>query len=77
LQKIANNKSQKEVEHQSTKLMLEDWQTVYAHAKAKFEKAKEALDVVQQFMEDFNNFVIVFSSGVSIIELIEIEKKHK
>jgi hypothetical protein len=54
-----------------------DWQTMYAHAKAKFEKAKEVLDVVQQFMEDFNNFVIASSSDVSIIKLIEIEEKHK
>ncbi len=50
---------------------------MYAHAKAKFEKAKEVLDVVQQFMEDFNNFVIASSSDVSIIKLIEIEEKHK
>jgi hypothetical protein len=57
--------------------MLEDWQAVYAHTKAKFEKAKEALNAVQQFMEDSNSFVVISSSGVSTIEPIEIEKKQK
>jgi aromatic ring-opening dioxygenase LigB subunit len=57
--------------------MLEDWQAVYAHTKAKSEKAKEALNAVQQFMEDSNSFVVISSSGVSTIEPIEIEKKQK
>jgi len=54
--------------------MLEDWQAIYAHIKAKFEKAKEVLNVVQQLMEDSNGFIAISSSGVSTIEPTEIKK---
>lgn len=55
--------------------MLKDWEAIHAHTKAKFEEDKEVLNVVQQFMEDSNSFIAISSSGVSIIEPTEIEKK--
>ncbi len=68
-------KLQKEVEHWRAQLMFDDWRAIHAQVRADFDKVKDALHIVELFLQEISKSLTELSIDGVLVECVDSDEK--
>ncbi len=75
LKEIVVEKLQKEVEHWRAQLMFDDWRAIHAQVRADFDKVKDALHIVELFLQEISKSLTELSIDGVLVECVDSDEK--